>query len=545
MVTAAAASHRLLGDIGRSVGESPAKLMTLRPLLYGLMAVGLAAAANGGEPVPRNIVLIYADDLGFGDIGSNGGAIATPHIDRLAAQGLRFTDAHSSAATCTPSRFALLTGQYAFRQRGTGILPGDANLIITPQSATLPKLLQSVGYETGVVGKWHLGLGRGPVDWNSDVQSGLQEIGFGYHFLIAATGDRVPCVYVENDRVVGAETSDPIAVSYRERIDPAPSGGEQRGKLKQELSHGHDQSVVNGVSRIGWMTGGQRARWVDEDMSDVLTRKAVEFIDSQVARRAGFFLFFSTHDVHVPRVPHPRFAGQSGHGPRGDALLQFDASVGQLLAALDKHGIADDTLVILTSDNGPVLDDGYEDEANERLGDHDPNGPYRAGKYSLFEGGTRVPFIVRWPARVTAGATSHALFGQVDLAASLATLVDAPIAPGEFPDSRDELAALVGEDAVGRPHLVHEAGAHALRVGPWKFVPPGKTRDSLNPGQPARIARPGQLFNLVDDPGESVDLSREEPARLASMAKLLAQIEAGPDGEPRPTPSRDLTLPIK
>lgn len=233
--------------------------MLVRRSLYGCAAVLLACgAARAAPPIPRNIVVIYADDLGFGDVACNGGSIATPHLDRLAREGLRFTDAHSSAATCTPSRFALLTGQYAFRQPGTGILRGDANLIIPPDAVTLPKLMAAAGYETAVVGKWHLGLGDGPLDWNGDLRSGLDKIGFGYHFLIPATGDRVPCVYVEHDRVIGADPADPIAISYDERIDDAPSGAERPEALKQRWSFGHDKSVVNGISRVAWMTGGER-----------------------------------------------------------------------------------------------------------------------------------------------------------------------------------------------------------------------------------------------------------------------------------------------
>ena len=185
--------------------------------------------------------------------------VRTPHIDRVAREGLRFTDAHSPAATCTPSRFALLTGQYAFRRKGTGVLPGDANLIIEPGTVTLPGLLQSAGYATGVVGKWHLGLGKGPVDWNAEIAPGPNEIGFDYHFIMPATGDRVPCVYVEQRHVVDLDPSDPIRVSYKERIDTSPSGKEQAESLKQKWSHGHNFSIVNGISRIGWMTGGRGA----------------------------------------------------------------------------------------------------------------------------------------------------------------------------------------------------------------------------------------------------------------------------------------------
>jgi arylsulfatase A-like enzyme len=445
-----------------------------------VISVAVAGADAAGGP---NVVLIYADDLGFGDISCNGGSVATPNIDRLAREGLRFTDAHSSAATCTPSRFALLTGQYAFRQKGTGILPGDAKLIIHEATETLPELFQAAAYDTAVVGKWHLGLGDGAVNWNGEIKPGPEQTGLGYHFLVAATGDRTPCVYIEQNRVVGLDPADPIEVSYRERIDKGPSGNERPDLLKQRWSHGHDQTIVNGISRIGWMTGGESARWIDEDMADVLTHKAVDFIERCAEQKSEFFLFFSTHDIHVPRVPHARFAGKSGRGPRGDVILQLDWCVGELMATLDKLGLAEDTLVIFTSDNGPVLDDGYQDEANERLGDHDANGPYRAGKYSLYEGGTRVPFLVRWPGRVPAGATSEALYGQVDLAASLAALIDSAISRGQCQDSRDELDALLGDDRVGRPHLVHEAGRLALRVGRWKFVPPGRTRQCCRAGR--------------------------------------------------------------
>jgi arylsulfatase A-like enzyme len=470
-----------------------------------------------------NIVLIYADDLGYGDIACNGGAIGTPNIDRLAREGLRFTDAHSSAATCTPSRFALLTGRYAFRQKGTGILPGDANLIIQPSTVTLPALLKQAGYATAAVGKWHLGLGDGPVDWNADIQPGPREVGFDYHFIMPATGDRVPCVYVEQGRVVDLDPADPIAVSYSERIDKSPSGKERPESLKQRWSHGHDQSIVNGISRIGWMTGGQQARWVDEDMADVLTHHATAFIEQH--KDQPFFLYFATHDVHVPRVPQSRFVGKSGHGPRGDAIVQLDWCVGEVLAALDRLGLADNTLVMFASDNGPVLDDGYRDQANKLLGDHDPNGPYRAGKYSKFEGGTRTPLIVRWPKHAPPGDVSEALFGQIDLAASLAKLAGANIPEGACPDSRDELDTLLGEDRMGCAELVHEQGALALRVGEWKYVSPGSTRDGLNPGHNREVPTPGLLFNVQRDPAEKNDLSANAPQRLAAMALRLEEIK--------------------
>jgi arylsulfatase A-like enzyme len=323
--------------------------------------------------------------------------------------------------------------------------------------------------------------------------------------------------------VVDLDPADPISVSYTERIDKSPSGKERPESLKQRWSHGHDQSIVNGISRIGWMTGGQRARGVDEDMADVLTRHATGFIEDH--KTGPFFLYFATHDIHVPRVPHSRFVGKSGGGPRGDAIVQLDWCVGEVLATLDRLGLADNTLVMFASDNGPVLDDGYRDEANKSRGKQDPNGPYRAGKYSKFEGGTRTPFIVRWPKHAPAGKQSDALFCQIDLADSLAKLVSAKLPDGACQDSRDELDTLLGEDHIGRSELVHEQGSLALRVGEWKYVSPGNTRDGLNPKDGREVPAPGLLFNVKNDPGEDHDLSAAEPQRVVRLKARLSHIK--------------------
>ena len=422
--------------------------------LSGLaLAIHLGVLACQAADRP-NIIVIYADDLGYGDVGCYGATkVRTPNIDRLASEGLRFSDGHSASATCTPSRYALLTGEYAWRKKGTGVLPGNATLIISPGRTTLASQLKWAGYATGVVGKWHLGLGTGELDWNGEIKPGPLELGFEYGFVIPATGDRVPCVYVENHRVAGLDPKDPIRVSYGKPIGDLPTGKANPDRLKLHPSHGHDQTIVNGISRIGYMTGGKSALWVDEDMADVLTHKAASFIEDHAS--VPFFLYFATHDIHVPRVPNGRFNGKTGMGRRGDAIAELDWSVGEILATLDRRGLANNTLVIFSSDNGPVVDDGYRDDAVTKLDGHRPAGPMRGGKYSAFEGGTRVPFVVRWPGRVKPGV-SAALVCQIDLLASLSALVGAKLGDGDAPDSVDVLAALTGASSDG-PRLSRRA----------------------------------------------------------------------------------------
>lgn len=486
--------------------------------LFSFLAALSARAAD--KP---NIVLLYADDLGYGDVSCYGSkTISTPNIDRLAAAGLRFTDGHAAAATCTPSRYAMLTGEYAFRKKGTGILPGDAKMIIEPGRTTLATVLKRAGYTTGVVGKWHLGLGAGGMDWNGEVKPGPLEIGFDHSYIMAATGDRVPCVYVQDHRIVGLDPADPIQVSYK-----APFPGQPTGKANPELlrvhpSHGHDQFILNGISRIGHMTGGKSALWKDEDMADVFTSQALEFIS--VNKAGPFFLYFAAHDPHVPRVPHPRFVGKSGMGPRGDAILQFDDCVGRILEALDQQGLTNNTLVLLSSDNGPVVDDGYKDEAVEKLGAHQPAGPLHGGKYSAFEGGTRVPFIVRWPGRVKPGV-SGALVSQVDFTASFAALTGQEFKEPTAPDSLNVLPALLGDDPKGRDHLVEQAGPLALREGSWKYIEPAKgPKKNKNTNTEMGTDPAGQLYDLSHDLGETKNLISEHPERAAKMAARLKEL---------------------
>jgi arylsulfatase A-like enzyme len=494
------------------------KLLSVHRNFFAALAatVLLVLAASPVAAADRpNIVLIYADDAGYGDFGCYGAtAVQTPNIDRLAREGLRFTDAHSAAATCTPSRYAMLTGEYAFRQRGTGILPGNASLIIEPGRVTLPSMLQEAGYTTGAVGKWHLGLGVGHPNWNGELKPGPLEIGFNYCFIIPATGDRTPCVFVENHRVVGLDPADPIEVNYENKVGKEPTGAERPDLLTTKPSHGHDNTIVNGISRIGYMSGGKAARWHDENIADVLTQHAVDFIKQN--RDKPFFLYFATHDIHVPRVPHPRFRGATRMGPRGDAIAEFDWSAGQVLKTLDELGLADNTLVILSSDNGPVVDDGYKDDAVEKLGTHKPAGPLRGGKSTAFEGGTREPLIVRWPGHVSAGTTSGALICQIDLLASLAALTNQKLPNRAGPDSVNVLPALLGQSQEGRELLVEQGRNIALRQKNWKYIEPVKQNAGGGP-------KP-QLYDLGEDLAEKHNLVSQRPEKVKELSGLLDSI---------------------
>ncbi len=488
------------------------------------LAIETAEEKTFGKP---NVVVFYIDDLGYGDVGSYGAVgVETPVIDRLATEGVRFTDAHSSAATCTPSRYSLLTGEHGFRSNAA-ILPGDAPALIRPGKATLASMFKKAGYTTAVVGKWHLGLGDGNVDWNTDISPGPLDIGFDYSFLLPATGDRVPTVYLEDRNVVNLDPADPIIVSYKKKVGNRPTRLERPDLARVVADKQHSQTIINGVSRIGTMGGGESALWVDEEFPDVFTGKAVEFIRAN--KNKPFFLFKSYHDIHVPRLPHPRFQGKSTMGPRGDAIAQMDWMTGRIIEELETLGIADNTLVIFTSDNGPVLNDGYEDEAVEKLGEHKPAGPFRGGKYSAYEAGTRVPTIVWWPGTVKP-AVVDTLFSQIDVFASLARLADVELAEGEAMDSLDTLDVMLGLSGMSsRVELIEEnVVTPALRDGDWKLIPAipkGKKGGFLeDKGIESGRMRVPQLYNLSKDPGEQNNLAGEYPDRVEAMQARIDKI---------------------
>jgi arylsulfatase A len=483
------------------------------------------------EPRRPNVIVIMADDLGYGDISCQGASTyETPNLDRLAAEGIRFTSGYCSASTCTPTRYSLMTGVYAFRTKGTGIAPPAAPAIISPGTPTLPTLLGTAGYRTAVIGKWHLGLGgpEGP-DWNGEISPGPLDIGFDHGFLLPTTNDRVPQVYLQDRRVLNLDPADPIRIHAKKPSQYHPTGLDQRGSLKMDWTHGHNNTIHNGISRIGFYTGGVKARFRDEDLADEWVRRSIAWIEA--SRDQPFFLFFAAHEPHVPRMPHERFQGKTPHGLRTDSILELDWSVGELMAALDRNGIAENTLVVFCSDNGPVMDDGYADGALEKLGEHRAAGPFKGGKYSVYEGGTRTPFLTRWRGTIAPGVSDEVV-STIDLFASLAALTGAPVPAGAAVDSENVLGALLGEaGAKGRAELVQQdngsSGNFGFRSGRWKLVrhDSGKARNVVVETRLANTDVPRfQLFDLEKDPGEGTDLLERQPEVAVKLKKRLEAI---------------------
>ncbi len=492
-------------------------------LLMSLMACkeDTSAKAAVKEINKPNIVIIYADDLGYGELGAYGAtALKTPNLDQLANGGLRFTNGYASSATCTPSRYALLTGVYPWRNKEAKILPGTAPLIIDTAQTTLPKMLKKQGYTTGIVGKWHLGLGTGNVNWNTKISPGPNEIGFDFSTILAATQDRVPTVYIKNGHVVNLDPNDPIEVRYDKNFEGEPTGYDSPELLKMKWDHGHANSIVNGISRIGFVKGGEAAKWVDEDMADYFFAEAKHYVKTH--KEAPFFLYYALQQPHVPRTPHPRFVGKSGMGPRGDVIVEADWMVGEFIKTLAAEGLLENTLIIFSSDNGPVVNDGYKDDAVEKLGNHKPAGVLRGGKYSLFDAGTRVPFICYWKETIAPG-TSDALVSQLDLYASLAALVGSD---QKTRDSENLLDVLLGKSDKGRDEIVLEASSKTLlRKGDWVMIPPYKgpavsTQVAIELGNDTAY----QLYNLKDDVQQKHNLATSNTAKLEEMKQAFKRL---------------------
>jgi arylsulfatase A-like enzyme len=420
----------------------------------------------------------------------------------------------------------MLTGIHGFRH-GVRVLAPNAPSKITPDMFTLPRLFKKAGYTTAVIGKWHLGIGDGktPVDWNGDVKPGPLEVGFDYSFLLPSTNDRVPCVYVENHRVVNLDPSDPLFVGTKPEgvvCTEYPDGKKDRSAMTfYKSSHGHNQSVINGIGRIGYQWGGRMALWDDQTMTDVFVTQAKTYLGSR-RKDTPFFLYFASQDIHVPRAPHPRFKGKSALDYRGDAMVELDWAAGQILETLERHGLTDNTLVIFSSDNGPVYDDGYEDgttvltSTKEVDRGHDASGPYRGGKYQIYEGGTRVPFIVKWPGHVKPGK-SDALVNQIDFIASFADLLGIELEANQAIDSRNILPALLGREAKGQSFMIEEAGMLALRRGPWKYIQATKNKS-------------GELYDLSSDIGEQHNVIKEHETIAQDMEAMLQRLMDAREG---------------
>jgi arylsulfatase A-like enzyme len=468
-----------------------------------------------------NIIIIYLDDLGYGDLSAYGATeLNTPNMDALANGGIKFTNGYATSATCTPSRYGMLTGMYPWRNKNAKILPGTAPLLISTEQQTLPKLLKNNGYQTAIVGKWHLGLGTGVVDWNQHISPGPNEVGFDESYILAATQDRVPTVYISNGTVVGLDKNDPIEVNYFENFEGEPTAISNPEMVTMKWHHGHNNSIVNGIPRIGYMKGGKAAKWSDEDMADHFLAKAQNYVKTH--KEKPFFLYYAMQQPHVPRTPHPRFVGKSGMGPRGDVILEADWMIGEFMKTLKDEGILENTLVIFSSDNGGVLNDGYYDDAVEKIGNHKQNGALKGGKYSIFEGGTRVPFMTYWKGKIQP-QVSDAIVCQLDLLASIAQLIGTT---ETSTDSENILNAFLGNSQKGRDHLIIEAtGKTALRSGDWLYIPAyeGKNfREEV--GIEVGNFPFEQLYNLAKDKSQENNLAASNAEKRNEMKALFEKL---------------------
>ena len=492
--------------------------------------------AYAAEPAPPNIVLIFADDLGYGDLSCYGAEhVDTPNIDHLASQGRRFTDAHSASAVCTPSRYALLTGRYPFRKDSLWApIFLRAPLAVSTDRLTLASLLKEEGYATACIGKWHLGFGEETPEWNGVLRPGPLELGFDYYFGVPVVNSHPPFVFVENDRVVGLDPSDPLVYGQNAETREYPE------KM--------------GINQIG---GGRaaHAEYADDQVGTRLKEKAVEWIVEQTEPNEDgadqpFFLYLATTNIHHPFTPAARFQGSSRCGRYGDFIHELDWIVGEVLASLDETGIADDTLVLFTSDNGGMLNQGGQDAWTAG---HHLNGDLLGFKFDAWEGGHRVPMIARWPDHIPAGSTSDQLISNVDFLATFAAIIDRDLNVGEGVDSFNMLEALTGTptDPI-RDHLVIaplKESHIALREGDWIYIgakgaggftasrigehglggPPAhllteQVNSDIENGRLSSDAPPAQLYNLTTDPFQATNVYREHPQRAEAMRERLTEL---------------------
>jgi len=467
----------------------------------------VAGTVRGGESsgdARPNLVLILADDLGWGSVGCYGAdpkLVRTPHIDRLAKEGRRFTDANTTSSVCSPTRYSVLTGRYCWRTSlKHGVLSTFSPLHIERQRLNLASLLKKHGYHTAAIGKWHLGYGAATrTDYTKPLRPGPLEIGFDYHFGVPSNHGDVTGVYVENDRVAGLRSA---------KLTPRDQAG----------------TNFNGNPFVG-LDAPQR---VDEEVMPMLTDKAVAWLEKQDSE-TPFFLYYAPVAVHNPVTPSGKTRGTSGAGPFGDWIHELDASVGRVLDVLDRKGFAQNTLVIFTSDNGGVYTPHRQCEQTDAFNAGlKVNGPFRGGKHSVFEGGFRVPFLVRWPGHVPAGTECNEMLSLADVLATTAAIVGEPLPPPDRPadDSYNMLPALLGKSYRGplRPDMiVHSAdGNFAIRQGPWKWIEGGHHPATKKGALRLRADEfHPQLYHLGNDPSEQHDVTSENPEVARRLSQLL------------------------
>lgn len=498
-----------------------------------LSTLGCSAFAQESKKKP-NVVLIYTDDLGYGDVGCNGATkVRTPNIDKIAAQGRRFTNAHVASAACSPSRYGLLTGRYPWRANFWRPVFAPSPLQIDPNRKTLPDVMKASGYATACVGKWHLGFGEKPrIDWNGKLSPGPLDCGFDYYYGVPVVNSHPPFVYVENDRVLGLDPSDPIKYTRKGNV---PSKA-------YPLKHTK--------GRFAGMTGGKAAHdlYVDEMVGTHLTEKATAWMGEQ--KNKPFFLYFATTNIHHPYTPHPRFKGTSDCGDYGDFIHELDWMVGEVMKTLEEMGELDNTLLIFTSDNGGMLNPVGKAawEAGHKL-----NGDYLGFKFDVWEGGQRIPFLAQWPGHVPPNTTSDALICTTDLMATVAGMLGQKLGPDEGPDSVNILPALTGTpEKPLHDYLILMAagrGRYGVRKGKWMYIPGqggggfgngihglAKTdqknsdvldrgdRGAIKPGAPAN-----QLYDLEKDPGQHTNVIEQFPEVAKELQAILdKELDAQP-----------------
>jgi arylsulfatase A-like enzyme len=483
----------------------------MRILLFLLVFICPAVAAE--KP---NIIFILADDLGIGDVRcfNPEGRIATPNLDRLAAAGLKFTDAHTPSAVCTPTRYGVLTGRYNWRTTlQSGVLGGLSPRLIEPGRLTVAQMLKDNGYATACVGKWHLGMDWAKhagkqvealniekpeqvwsVDFTKPIANGPNAVGFDYYFGIAASLDMVPYTFIENDRVSVVPTKD---VSFPMMTDRENGGHTRKGP------------GAEGFEAV--------------DVLPRLAEKAAEWIEKSAKAGKPFFLYLPLNAPHTPINPLPEWKGRSGLNAYGDFVMQVDAATGQVFDALEKAGVAGNTLVIFTSDNGCSPQAKFDEL---RAKNHDPSAGFRGHKADIFEGGHRVPFIVRWPGKVKAGGSSGQMVCLVDFIATCAEIAGAKLPASAAEDSISFLPVLLGADGPRRQALVSHSinGSFAIREGNWKLCLCAGSGgwSAPKPGSPQERDLPAdQLYDLAADRAEQKNVAAEHPDIVKRLSDML------------------------